>query len=372
MNTEVAIIGGGLAGLSAAIDLKRRGFSVLVIEKKQYPQHKVCGEYLSAEVIPYFRQLGIHLDSIQKNKINRFRLYAPSGRHVEQSLPLGGLGISRFCLDHYLYTIAADLEVEFVLNDPAQSIVFEQNHFTINTKKRKAITAKTLLASFGKRSNLDRKLNRSFIKKEADYVGVKFYIKADFPDDLVTLYNFNGGYAGAVQVEDGSIDVAYLCQASQLQEFGGISALEENILYKNPAIRSLFSSGNRHPSPPIAISNVSFLPKEQVIDGMLMAGDAAGMIPPLAGNGMAMSIHGAKLAAAATGDFLNNRISRSQMEQLYQKEWQKTFINRLKWGRRLHQFMGKPVVSEFAVRSLSILPFLLKPIIQYTHGKPIH
>jgi flavin-dependent dehydrogenase len=105
---------------------------------------------------------------------------------------------------------------------------------------------------------------------------------------------------------------------------------------------------------------------------MLMAGDAAGMIPPLAGNGMAMSIHGAKLAAAATGDFLNNRISRSQMEQLYQKEWQKTFINRLKWGRRLHQFMGKPVVSEFAVRSLSILPFLLKPIIQYTHGKPIH
>ena len=203
-------------------------------------------------------------------------------------------------------------------------------------------------------------------------MGIKFYLQSDFPNDLVTLYNFTGGYAGAVQVEDGSVDIAYLCRANQLQKSGGISALEKQILYENPAIHALFSSGNRYPQPAIAISNVSFLPKEQIVNGMLMIGDAAGMIPPLAGNGMAMAIHGAKLAANSVDKFLSQKISRPQMEDQYQIDWNRAFAQRLNWGRRLHQFMGKPLVSEWAVRSLRLSPSLLKPIIRFTHGKPIH
>ena len=49
MKCDVAIIGGGLAGLSLSIDLRKRGFSVVVIEKGNYPRHKVCGEYISME-----------------------------------------------------------------------------------------------------------------------------------------------------------------------------------------------------------------------------------------------------------------------------------------------------------------------------------
>ena len=371
MKTEVAIIGGGLAGLTAAIDLNHRGFSVLVIEKKQYPQHKVCGEYLSAEVLPYFQQLGIDLRALQQNQVRRFRLYAPSGRFVEQELPLGGLGIRRYTLDQHLYQLAETQGVAFMLSTQINQVAMAGDKFILHTKKGAAIEAKVVIASFGKRANLDRSLRRSFVQEPADYVGIKFYLYADFPVDLVTLYNFQGGYAGAVQVEDGSIDIAYLCQAKQLQKAGGIQELEEKILYENPAIQQLFQAGKREPQPPIAISNVSFLPKRQVVQGMLMVGDAAGMIPPLAGNGMAMGIHGAKLAAAAAGKFLHQKIDRQQMEAEYQSNWNKTFAQRLRWGRRLHEFMGKPLVSEWAVRSLGLTPSLLKPIIRFTHGKPI-
>ncbi|HKK76651.1 MAG TPA: NAD(P)/FAD-dependent oxidoreductase [Saprospiraceae bacterium] len=372
MKAQVAIIGGGLAGLTAAIDLNRRGFSVLVIEKKQYPQHKVCGEYLSAEVQPYFKQLGLDLTHLQPEKVNRFRLYAPNGQFVEQQLPLGGLGIRRYALDHHLYQHAKMQGVQFLLNTQISEVQSSLEQTDLCTKKGDTISAQVVLASFGKRANLDRLLQRPFVQEAADYVGIKFYIQADFPADLVTLYNFAGGYAGAVQVEDGSIDIAYLCRARQLQEAGGISALEEQILFKNPAIRALFTSGDRYPQPPIAISNVSFLPKRQVVEGMLMVGDAAGMIPPLAGNGMAMGIHGAKLAVAATTDFLHHKLSRQQMEDQYQTQWNRTFARRLRWGRRLHQFMGRPMISDWAVRSLAVYPPLLKPIIRFTHGKPIH
>lgn len=44
-----AIIGGGLGGLCLAIQLARQGVEVLLFEKNSYPQHKVCGEYISME-----------------------------------------------------------------------------------------------------------------------------------------------------------------------------------------------------------------------------------------------------------------------------------------------------------------------------------
>ena len=55
---DVLIIGGGLAGLCAGIDLAQAGYEVLLFEPKAYPRHKVCGEYISNEVLPYLKSLG--------------------------------------------------------------------------------------------------------------------------------------------------------------------------------------------------------------------------------------------------------------------------------------------------------------------------
>ena len=52
INPDVIIIGGGLAGLTSALHLSKKGFKVTLIEKHDYPRHKVCGEYLSNEVVP--------------------------------------------------------------------------------------------------------------------------------------------------------------------------------------------------------------------------------------------------------------------------------------------------------------------------------
>jgi len=60
MNADVIIIGGGLAGLCNAIHLSKFGKKVLLIEKNEYPKHKVCGEYISNEVLPYLEFLEIN------------------------------------------------------------------------------------------------------------------------------------------------------------------------------------------------------------------------------------------------------------------------------------------------------------------------
>ena len=99
---NVIIIGGGLAGLSSAIHLSKENIRVLVIEKNAYPKHKVCGEYISNEVLPYLKFLEIDVFELGAQKINKFELSTPKNKLIKARLPLGGFGISRYTLDNAL------------------------------------------------------------------------------------------------------------------------------------------------------------------------------------------------------------------------------------------------------------------------------
>src|SRR5919107_2318014 len=100
------IIGGGLAGLSLSIQLAKAGHKVILFEKEKYPYHKVCGEYISMESWDFLQTLGVPLQHLQLPRISTLQLTAPNGKTFETLLPLGGFGISRFKLDHYLANVA--------------------------------------------------------------------------------------------------------------------------------------------------------------------------------------------------------------------------------------------------------------------------
>ncbi len=110
---DVIVVGGGLAGLTAAIDLSQKGLRVLVIEKHTYPHHKVCGEYVSNEVLPYLSGLGVSLDAEKAIAINRLKFTTVQGRFLETDLPLGGKGISRYAFDELLYRRAVQAGADF-------------------------------------------------------------------------------------------------------------------------------------------------------------------------------------------------------------------------------------------------------------------
>ncbi|RYY07883.1 MAG: FAD-dependent oxidoreductase, partial [Cytophagaceae bacterium] len=122
---DVALIGGGLAGLAAALDLAGRGHRVVVVERKQYPFHKVCGEYVSHEVGPYLRRLGADPAPLGPASISRFNLSSPAGRVLDSPLDLGGFGVSRYQLDNFLYKLALARGVEFVLPATVADVAFD-------------------------------------------------------------------------------------------------------------------------------------------------------------------------------------------------------------------------------------------------------
>jgi flavin-dependent dehydrogenase len=102
-----------------------------------------------------------------------------------------------------------------------------------------------------------------------------------------------------------------------------------------------------------------------------MVGDSAGLITPLAGNGMSIAIRAGIIAADLASSFLRNEISRSEMEAVYTNLWNKNFKKRLWRGRQLQRLFGNERVSNITVSFLKSVPVLLQPIIKSTHGKLI-
>ncbi|HEV7332933.1 MAG TPA: NAD(P)/FAD-dependent oxidoreductase [Flavisolibacter sp.] len=370
---DVAIVGGGLAGLASAILLGQKGYSVILFEKEAYPYHKVCGEYISMESWNFLLSLGLPLQEWNLPRIDTLHLTAPNGRLFTTRLPQGGFGISRYKLDHALAQLAKASGVH-LLEKTRVDEVESGEEFTIHFNQQ-TVKAKICMAAYGKRSNLDVKWKRPFLQRQDkrlnNYVGVKFHVKAAWPANVIGLHNFENGYCGISKIEGENYCLCYMTRAENLHRCNNsIMAMQEKILYKNLHLRKLFTSSEITQGFPVTISQISFSQKSTVENGILMLGDTAGMITPLCGNGMSIALHTAKIAATLGNAYLDGNLSQRSMEDRYWREWQKQFAFRLRTGRALQAFFGSNRLSNGFVNLFRTAPFLASPIIRLTHGKP--
>jgi flavin-dependent dehydrogenase len=368
----VAVIGGGLAGLSLSILLSKAGYKTILFEKEKYPFHKVCGEYISLESWNFIEKLGLNLSELQLPIIQKLIVSSPDGNFIKSNLDLGGFGISRYFLDNKLKEIAIENGVIVCGETKVNEVTFGEEEFTVKYNSEE-INASIVAGSFGKRGNLDIKWKRDFIKRKNNklnnYIGVKYHIKTDFPGDTIALHNFKNGYCGISKVEDDQYCLCYLTTAQNLKDNrNSIKEMEQNVLYKNPFLKKIFSEAEFLLKEPVTISQISFDKKSQIENHVLMLGDAAGMITPLCGNGMSIAFHSAKIAFENAHLFLSRKIGREEMEIKYADEWQKQFGNRLRNGRLIQRFFGKEKFTNLFIKSIKPFPFMIHKIIKATHG----
>ena len=369
-NFDVIIIGGGLAGLCNAIHLSKFGKSVLLIEKKSYPKQKVCGEYISNEVLLYLNYLDCNPFEFGAVKIDNFQLSTTNNKLISAKLPLGGFGISRFTLDFELSKKAITNGV-VILQDAVLNINFKDEKFKVATKENNTFTSKIAIGSFGKRSTLDVQLNRKFIQKKSPYLGIKLHVKGNHQKDIVALHNFKGGYCGVSKVENDVINLCYITSYTSFKKFKNIDDFQDHIVFKNHFLKEIFKNAKPLFAKPLTISQISFESKELVQNHLIFCGDAAGMIHPLCGNGMSMAIQSAQIVSTIIIDFLNGNINRNQLEKSYISKLNKEFKWRLKAGHFIAALFRKDWIANVLLRVIQKLPFLLPIIIKQTHGKPI-
>lgn len=369
--TQVVIIGGGLAGLTSAIHLSKAGISCVLIEKNSYPAHKVCGEYVSNEVLPYLKYLDIDPMQLGAKQIGRFLFSNINGAKLTSSLSMGGFGLSRYTFDKFLFDKAVANGCEY-LKDTVINVSFKDDGFAVETNGGFKITASFVIGAFGKRSNLDKSLDREFVNKKSPWLAVKAHYRADFPEDLVTLHNFKGGYCGLSRVEGKAVNLCYLADYDSFKKHKDIEAYQRNVLSLNPYLKEFFANAELIFEKHLTISQLSFDRKKPIVNHILMAGDTAGLIHPLCGNGMAMAIHGAKICSEHIMAYFDKRIpSRTALETSYTKQWSKAFGKRLLTGRRLASMFKNERLAGIALGGLTMVPFIVPQIIKKTHGQPL-
>jgi len=188
----------------------------------------------------------------------------------------------------------------------------------------------------------------------------------------VALHNFEGGYCGVSMVENEVVNACYLVHYSSFKKYKDIASFQKGILFKNPYLKDFFENARPIFDKPITISQINFDQKKPVENHIFMAGDAAGLIHPLCGNGMAMAIQGAKiLSELLVENYATNMVSRAVLEQRYTERWNTAFSRRLYTGRVLQRMVLHQGFQRVAQHIAKAIPTIVPTIIKQTHGKPL-
>ncbi len=360
---DVAIVGGGLAGCSAAIALARSGFRVIVIEAAHAPHDKVCGEFLSPESALLLRELGAweRIQRHQPPRIDRVRITAADGVRWDAPLPGAGFGLSRGAFDADLLDQARAVDVivrtSTTVTDVRGSL---DAGFTVETRSSgvaSRVRARVVIGAHGKRSTVDRTLDRDFLRAPGAFVGLKAHFRGPSTGSRVELHAFDGGYCGLSAIEERRVNLCLLVRQSVYQRFGDTEAFVAWMAAQNPALDTWLASAQQM-TPWYAIAQVSFAPKPSVDHDVIMAGDSAGLIAPLAGDGMSMALQAGLLAAGWAGDFLAGRVSAEALRRGYDGAWRREFGQRLSVGRALQAVMLRPHLLSTGLRVAALAPAL--------------
>jgi flavin-dependent dehydrogenase len=361
-HTEVCIIGGGLSGLSLSILLAEKGIDVIVLEKKSFPRHKVCGEYISLESWGFLERLGIPLSEMELPIIKKLELTAHGKYSLQTGLPLGGFGLSRYTLEDLLYKKA----IEIGVNVYCDTTVTDSIENLVKTNKPFEIKSNLTIAAYGKTTNFKIKARPS---TGQSYFAMKWHVKNNHPDELISLHFFDKGYIGSSNIEDDKTTLCLMAATELLKKHeNSLDSFVAKELMTNQKIAPLFENSEFLYEKPLSIANITFSHRYPASDTLGFIGDAAGMIAPLSGNGMSMAFYGSFLMAET---ILKHRGEPTErIQEIYSYAWKKHFKTRLWIGNWLQQSSLNHIAVPSIISLGKSFPNLFKKLIMLTHGKP--
>ena len=372
--SDVIVIGGGLAGCTAAYHLQQRGFRVRLLEQKLYPCDRLCGEILSPESWHAFQAMDVtgKIEAMNPAKIDSVLVTTTSGGYFLGDLPGVGIGLSRYHLDSTLWKHCETAGVKTVDGFKVQQVKgCLHDGFTVfgvhKAHGHESFNTRFVIGAFGKRSNLDRVLHRRFWTQRHGYVAFKAHYEGIDLGQTVELHGFRGGYCGLCHIESKKVNLCLIVKASVFRSVeSDRKRLFDETLRENPRLNARLNTMHRISPKFISVSQIAFTRKTLWESDIMMIGDSAQLITPLCGDGMALAMRSGELGAGLTMDYLTERISSQHLKTQHVEKWEREFRIRLRWGRILQFVLFKPALASVTVDLLHRLPSLANFLIRQT------
>ena len=162
---------------------------------------------------------------------------------------------------------------------------------------------------------------------------------------------FPGGYCGLSRVEGGRANVAGVISAKAHQGVGGgWEAVMAHARQSNAALDADLSGLTNGREGLLGTGPVFFTTKPPSEDGVLMAGDAAGVLDPFSGQGQAAALASGLLAGETAARCLSGELSPSSLAGVYAEAWRARFARRFAWSRVFRRLLLNPSLGTLATR----------------------
>ncbi|HEY2829445.1 MAG TPA: NAD(P)/FAD-dependent oxidoreductase [Thermoanaerobaculia bacterium] len=335
MEVDVAVIGAGPAGSTLAALLASRDVKVAIFDREAFPRDKLCGEFLSYDALPIVELLGVDLGNAPR--VEHCRVVS---RHAtyEFDLPQAARGVSRMTLDDLLHR-AAVRNGAIPVTDTVTSL--------------ESVDATVIAGAWGRWGRFDAQLGRGFVRDRAHRnFGFKRHYHGP-TTNVIELHSFRRGYLGVNSIDGGLANICGLVHASRLEGHKGRwDAFVETIRAEEPALDALYARHTPAQEQFLSSEPVIFRARSAVEAGIFMVGDASGVIDPLTGNGMAMAMQSALLAAPLILRLLRSLQDRAQIESEYRERHRTMFAPRIRWSRAVARLLSDPALLDIAIRTV--------------------
>lgn len=357
--TPALIVGGGPAGATFALRLAQAGLPHLLLERARETDDALCGGFLSWRTLALLERLGVEGRELNPATLSRVRLYAGGGV-AEAPLPRPARAVSRRRLDGLLLTLAERAGASVECGAGVRAI--EGN--IARLEDGAVIAADTICLASGKRDV--RGLARPAPARDADpAIGLRIRLgPAPVLDrligDAVELHLFDRGYAGLVRQEDGTANLCIAVRRSRLHEAGNPERLLAAMAAELPALgdRLAYRAGGHAMD---AVANIPYgWRATDGSPGLFRLGDQAGVIPSLAGEGMAIAVASAMAAADA---YIGGGES-SAAE--FQRRFAKTLRRPINVAMAVWQLAERPVTARAAIGLARMMPPLMPLLARLT------
>jgi flavin-dependent dehydrogenase len=309
--TGPIIVGGGLAGTAAALQLARHGIRAHLLERTTGAHDKMCGEFLSVEAGDQLAALGVDVRALGGVPIDRVR-FQRGTRSAEAPLPFVATGITRRTLDEVLLRecAARDVVVQRGVRvtgircaDGDETVAAANSAVVVETDQGTVHTRQLLLATGKHDVHGHQRVARSTNRVLRDNIGVKMYFAATPALQralarVVSIVGYDGGYAGVQLVDGGRVNLCLLISPAQYKAVGGTWDTLFPWLVQHPGL-ALLADAQPLLDRPLTISNVpyGYMALPTLLDPIFRLGDQGAVIPSFCGDGMAIAVHSGHLAA---------------------------------------------------------------------------
>jgi flavin-dependent dehydrogenase len=304
------IIGGGLAGLSLGLALRRAGVPVTLHEAGEYPRHRVCGEFITGLSSATIARLGLESLLGDAMRHREIAWYIGEKRSRIQRLPSPALGLSRHVLDARL----------------ASAFVTAGGELLTRSRVTERAAKPGRIFTTGRRPG------------DSPWIGLKFHVENLALSRDLELHLGDQAYVGLARIENDRVNVCGLFRRRTLARKGPELLLAYLRAARLGSLAERLAAAQPDAASCCAVAAVSF-DRRVPADDRVMLGDACAMIPPFTGNGMAMAFQSAELALDPLLAYASGATEWSEACRLIHAALRRRFRLRLASAHALHPYL---------------------------------